>query len=424
MMTLIGFFLALFIGLPIFIALLLAALIFMFESGNLVLLSSVTVQMEGVLSQSGLLAIPLFMLVGELMNKGGLTKRLIACADLFVGGFKGGLAYVNLLTNAMAASILGSATAQISIMSKLMIPTMVEKGYDKNFAAAVTVSGGLLGPIIPPSMLMIIYGVIAYQPVSALFLAGILPGALIVLAFALVIAIVGWTQGLPRGTGMAHKNVRTDLLAGILPGCIPISVIVLIISGVMTPTEAGAVAAVLSFLIGALVYRQLSLADLPEIFARVAMSTATITGLIAAASVFGWALTFEGVPDQIVSFMASLTESKIAFILMVYLLVIVLGMFLESISVMIVIVPLLMPLVKTFGIDPIHFGVMISLATLVGLVTPPVGPGLFIAMAAADVKMMPLFRAVLPFLAVMLVCMLVIALVPELSVWLPKMLLR
>lgn len=424
MMTLIGFFLALFIGLPIFIALLLAALIFMFESGNLVLLSSVTVQMEGVLSQSGLLAIPLFMLVGELMNKGGLTKRLIACADLFVGGFKGGLAYVNLLTNAMAASILGSATAQISIMSKLMIPTMVEKGYDKNFAAAVTVSGGLLGPIIPPSMLMIIYGVIAYQPVSALFLAGILPGVLIVSAFALVIAIVGWTQGLPRGTGMAHKNVRTDLLAGILPGCIPISVIVLIISGVMTPTEAGAVAAVLSFLIGALVYRQLSLADLPEIFARVAMSTATITGLIAAASVFGWALTFEGVPDQIVSFMASLTESKIAFILMVYLLVIVLGMFLESISVMIVIVPLLMPLVKTFGIDPIHFGVMISLATLVGLVTPPVGPGLFIAMAAADVKMMPLFRAVLPFLVVMLVCMLVIALVPELSVWLPKMLLR
>lgn len=424
MLTLIGFFLALFIGLPIFIALLLAALIFMFESGNLVLLSSVTVQMEGVLSQSGLLAIPLFMLVGELMNKGGLTKRLIACADLFVGGFKGGLAYVNLLTNAMAASILGSATAQISIMSKLMIPTMVEKGYDKNFAAAVTVSGGLLGPIIPPSMLMIIYGVIAYQPVSALFLAGILPGVLIVSAFALVIAIVGWTQGLPRGTGMAHKNVRADLLAGILPGCIPISVIVLIISGVMTPTEAGAVAAVLSFLIGALVYRQLSWADLPEIFARVAMSTATITGLIAAASVFGWALTFEGVPDQIVSFMASLTESKIAFILMVYLLVIVLGMFLESISVMIVIVPLLMPLVKTFGIDPIHFGVMISLATLVGLVTPPVGPGLFIAMAAADVKMMPLFRAVLPFLAVMLVCMLVIALVPELSVWLPKMLLR
>lgn len=424
MMTLAGFLIALFIGLPIFIALILTALLFMQESGNSVLMSSITIQMDGVLGQSGLLAIPLFMLVGELMNKGGLTKKLIACADLFVGGFRGGLAYVNLLTNAMAASILGSATAQISIMSQLMIPTMVEKGYNKNFAAAVTISGGLLGPIIPPSMLMIIYGVIAYQPVSALFLAGIVPGILIVAAFALVVAVIGWTSGLPKGEHMAHKNVRADLLAGILPGCIPIAIIVLIITGVMTPTEAGAVAAVLSFIIGSLVYRKLKLSDLPGIFARVATSTATITGLIAAASLLGWALTFEGVPDQMVGFMSSLTESKIAFLLMVYLLVIVLGMFLESISVMIVIVPLLLPVARSFGIDPIHFGVMISLATLVGLVTPPVGPGLFIAMTTAKLQMMPLFRAILPFLFAMLLCMLLIAFFPALSLWLPHLLLK
>lgn len=424
MLTLFGFLIALFIGVPIFIALILAALLFMFESGNGVLASSITIQLDGVLSQSGLLAIPLFMLVGELMNKGGLTQRLIACADLFVGGFRGGLAYVNLLTNAMAASILGSATAQIAIMSQLMIPEMVKKGYDKNFAAAVTISGGLLGPIIPPSMLMIIYGVIAYQPVSALFLAGILPGILIVAAFALVIAIIGWTRGLPKGGHLKHKSIRSDLLAGIVPGCIPVAVIVLIITGVMTPTEAGAVAALLSFAIGTLLYRQLSLADLPGIFARVCTGTATITGLIAAASLFGWALTFEGVPDQIVGFFTSLTESKTAFLLMVYLLVIVLGMFLESISVMIVIVPLLLPVVRNFGIDPIHFGVMISLATLVGLVTPPVGPGLFIAMSSAQLKMMPLFRAVIPFLVAMMVCMLLIAFIPELSLWLPNLLLK
>lgn len=424
MLTLTGFLAALFIGVPIFIVLILAAMLFMYESGNPLLLSSITVQLDGTLSQSGLLANPLFMLVGELMNKGGLTKKLIACADLFVGGFRGGLAYVNLLTNAMAASILGSATAQISIMSQLMIPTMEEKGYDKNFAAAVTISGGLLGPIIPPSMLMIIYGVIAYQPVSALFLAGILPGLLIVGVFALIIAFIGWTKGLPKTEGIRHTNIRSDLIAGILPGCIPIAVITLIVTGVMTPTEAGAVAAMLSFAIGAVVYRTLSFADLPAVFERVAMSTATITGLIAAASLFGWALSFEGIPDQIVMFMASLTESKTAFLLLVYLLVIVLGMFLESISVMIVIVPLLLPVVKTFGIDPMHFGVMISLATLVGLVTPPVGSGLFIAMASAKLKMMPLFRAIIPFLAAMLVCMLLIAFIPELSLWLPKTLLK
>ncbi|OBW95477.1 TRAP transporter large permease [Gallibacterium salpingitidis] len=425
MLTLIGFFVALFIGVPIFISLLLASIIFMVENGNQLLLSSITIQMDGVLNQSGLLAIPLFMLVGELMNKGGLTKKLIACADLFVGGFRGGLAYVNLFTNAMAASILGSATAQISIMSKLMIPTMVEKGYDKNFSAAVTIAGGLLSPIIPPSMLMIIYSVIAYQPVAVLFLAGTLPGFLIIFSFALVIMIIGLVKGLPKDGGYAtHESPKADFIGGLLPGCIPLSIIILILSGVMTPTEAGAVASVLSFAIGSFVYKELKFSDLPGILVRVAKSTAVITGLIAAASVFGWSLTFEGIPDQIVTFMASLTESKIVFLMLIYLLVILLGMFLESISVMIVIVPLLLPVLKTFGIDPIHFGVMISLATLVGLVTPPVGPGLFIAMAIAKLQIIPLFRAILPFLFAMLVSMILIAFIPELSLWLPSVFLK
>lgn len=424
MLTLLGFFVTLLIGMPIFVVLLLAALLFMWESGNPVLASAITIQMDGTLSQSGLLAIPLFMLVGELMNKGGLTQRLLVCADLFVGHFRGGLAYVNLLTNAMAASILGSATAQISIMTQLMVPSMVEKGYDRNFSAAVTIAGGLLGPIIPPSMLMIIYGVIAYQPVSALFLAGILPGILIVVAFALTIAIIGWKTGLPKGEKMPHRNMRTDLLAGVLPGCIPVSVIALIITGVMTPTEAGAVAAVLAFLIGQFAYQSLKLKDLPQIMVRVATGTAAITALIAAASVFGWTLTFEGVPDKLVSLMTGLTDSKTAFLMLVYVLVIVLGMFLESISVMIVIVPLLLPVIRSFGIDPIHFGVMMSLATLVGLVTPPVGPGLFIAMTNSQVKMMPLFRAMIPFLLAMFACMILIALLPSLSLWLPNLLLK
>lgn len=421
MLTIIVFFGALFLGLPIFITLLLAALVFMWQTDQSVLFSSVTIQMFGSLNQSGLLAIPLFMLVGELMNKGGLTSRLMAGADLFVGGFRGGLAYVNLLTNAMAASILGSATAQISVMSKLMIPAMTEKGYSKPFSAAVTIAGGLLGPIIPPSMLMIIYGVVAYQPVAALFIAGILPGILIIFAFALVILLTGWTKGLPAGEHLKHKNIRADLVAGILPGLIPVSVIVFIISGVMTPTEAGAVAAILSFLLGAFVYRSLTFADLPAMFAAVGKNTAMITGLIAAASLLGWALTFESIPDQMVAFIVALTDSKVVFLILVYLLVILLGMFLESISVMIVIVPIILPAAKTFGIDPIHFGVVISLATLVGLVTPPVGPGLYIAMSASQMSMGALFKAVTPFLLAMMICMLLIAFFPALSLWLPGM---
>ncbi|WP_028293570.1 TRAP transporter large permease [Oceanobacter kriegii] len=424
MATVSAFFIALLAGLPIFIVLLLGTLVFLFQTDLTMLISSLPIQLYGSLSQNGLLAIPLFMLVGELMNKGGLTSRLMNAADVFVGGFRGGMAYVNLTTNAMAASILGSATAQIAVMSQLMIPSMVKKGYNKEFAAAVTISGGLLGPIIPPSMLMIIYGVVAYQPISDLFIAGIVPGLVVVAGFASVIFLTGVIKGLPKGEGMAHRNVRKDLLDGLLPGAIPVTVILCIISGVMTPTEAGAIASVMAFVMGWKVYKTIELKDLGAVFASVATSTATITGLIAMASVLGWALSFEGIPDMMVEWIAGLTSSPWVFLMLVYLLVIVLGMFLESIAVMIVLVPIILPAAIGFGINPIHFGVVISLATLVGLVTPPVGPGLYIAMVSADLKMMPLFKAMIPFLMAMAVSMLLIAFIPELSLWLPSVLLK
>lgn len=422
MITSVTFFIALLLGLPIFITLLLGTLVFLWQADLTVLMSSLPIQLYGSLNQNGLLAIPLFMLVGELMNKGGLTSRLMDAADVFVGGFKGGLAYVNLLTNAMAASILGSATAQIAVMSRLMVPTMVEKGYKKEFSAAVTMAGGLLGPIIPPSMLMIIYGVVAYQPISALFIAGILPGLLIIAGFALVIFLTGLFAGLPSGEHLKHKNIRRELVNGLLPGTIPLVVIVCIISGVMTPTEAGAIASIMAFLIGAFVYKTINLKELPEVFASVAVNTATITGLIATASVFGWALSFEAVPDMLVEWISGITTSPLLFLMLVYVLVILLGMFLESISVMIVIVPIILPAAVSFGIDPIHFGVIISLATLIGLVTPPVGPGLYIAMTSANLPMGALFKAMIPFLVSMLVCMLIIAVFPAISLWLPSLL--
>lgn len=421
MITTLTFFVALLVGLPIFITLLLGTLVFLWQTDLSVLMSSLPIQLYGSLNQNGLLAIPLFMLVGELMNKGELTSRLMNAAEVFVGGFRGGLAYVNLLTNAMAASILGSATAQISVMSRLMVPTMVEKGYNKEFSAAVTMAGGLLGPIIPPSMLMIIYGVVAYQPISALFIAGILPGLVIIAGFAIVIFLTGLAKGLPKGESRHRDTLKKDLIGGLLPGAIPAVVIICIISGVMTPTEAGAIASILSFLLGKFVYKAIALHDLPQMFGSVAINTATITGLIGIASVFGWALSFEGVPDMMVEYITGLTDSPVMFLMLVYLLVILLGMFLESISVMIVIVPIILPAALSYGIDPIHFGVIISLATLVGLVTPPVGPGLYIAMTAANLPMGRLFKAMLPFLAAMLLSMLLIALLPQISLWLPGM---
>lgn len=419
MLTTFVFFLSLLARVPIFAALLLGTLAFLTESDLAVLFSSLPLQLYGSIEQNGLLAIPLFMLVGELMNQGGLTLRLMRAADVMIGNVRGGLAYVNLITNAMAASILGSAVAQIAVMSRLMIPTMEQKGYNKSFAAAVTISGGLLGPIIPPSMLMIIYGVISYQPVSTLFIAGILPGLVILTGFALTIAAIGFFKGFPDTGELEHTSKRADLLAGTIPAIIPVSVIIGIITGVMTPTEAGALASILALLLGVFVYKNISLSSLPSILVNVSLSTANITVLIACASVFGWSLSFESVPDMLIEAIQGLTSDPLVFLLLINATVIVLGMFLESISVMIVIVPILAPASLALGIDPIHFGIVISLATLVGLVTPPVGPGLFIASANSDIRIGELFRAFIPFLFAMLACILLISAVPEIALWLP-----
>jgi len=421
MITLIVFFGLLFAGLPIVGTILAGALTFMLTNDLSVLYDSIPIQFYGALEINSLLAIPLFLLVGEIMNKAGLTQRLIAVAEVLVGSMKGGLAYANLFTNAMAASILGSAVAQIGVMSKVMIPAMERMGYNRAFSGAVTVSAGLLGPIIPPSMLMIIYGVVAVQPIAPLFIAGIVPGILIVVALALVIfAHNFFGPGLPAGTRSGRSASIKVLLEGLVPAVIPLVVIAGIMMGVMTPTESGAVAAIISLALG-FVYREIKLRDLNKIFLDVATNTATITGLIAAASVLSWVLAFQGVPDLVVAYMQGLTDSPFVFLLLVIVMMLILGMFLESISVLIVTVPLLMPVVATLGIDPIHFGVVCTLATVIGLVTPPVGPGLYIAMVQADIRMGPLFKATLPFLAVVLLVLVLIAAVPALSTWLPAL---
>ena len=421
MITLIVFLVLLFAAFPIVGTILAGAITFMASNDLAVLFDSIPIQFFGALEINGLLAIPLFMLVGEIMNKAGLTQRLIAVAEVLLGGLRGGLAYANLFTNAMAASILGSAVAQIGVMSKVMIPAMERLGYNRAFSGAVTVSAGLLGPIIPPSMLMIIYGVVAVQPIAPLFIAGIVPGLLIVAGLALVIFAVGWFRGgLPAGERDTQGTRAAVLIGGLVPALIPLVVIAGIMLGVMTPTESGAVAAIIALVLG-FAYRELKVRDLPEIFLGVALNTATITGLIAAASVLSWVLAFQGVPDMVVQQMAGLTQSPFVFLLLVIGMLLILGMFLESISVLIVVVPILMPVVNALGIDPIHFGVICTIATVIGLVTPPVGPGLYIAMVQADIGMGPLFRATLPFLAMVMALLVMIAAVPALSTWLPSL---
>jgi tripartite ATP-independent transporter DctM subunit len=422
MITLILFLFLLLLGLPVVWVLMASVVVFLANTDLTVLYATVPMKFYGSIEKNGLLAIPLFMLVGEVMNRAGLTQKITNAANVLVGSLRGGLAYVNLLANAMAASILGSAIAQISVMSKTMIPQMHKRGYSKGLAAAVTTSGGLLGPIIPPSMLMIIYGVVAYQPIGALFVAGIGPGVLIFGALSLVIAVLGFFVDLPKENRLSKEEATKHLLAGMLPGIIPVVVIVGIVSGAMTPTESGAVASLVAIVLGVLVYKTIHLRDVPEIFESVALSTAVITCLIAAASTFGWVLAFDGVPDRLVDAIIGTTNSPLLFLLMVNIIILVLGMFLESISVMIVLVPILLPAVESMNIDLIHFGVIVSIGTVLGLISPPVGPGLYVAMMEAEVSLKELLKWITPFIVAVLISMIFINVFPSISIYLPKVL--
>lgn len=426
MITAILFFMLLLVGFPIFGAILTAGIIFMVSSDLSILIDAIPLQLYSALEINGLLAIPLFLLVGEVMNKGGLTQRLIAVAELLVGRLRGGMAYANLLTNAMAASILGSALAQIGVMSRIMVPAMEKRGYSKSFASAVTVSGGLLGPIFPPSMLMIIYGVVAVQPIAPLFIAGILPGVLIFLTLCAIVFIYSFSSKkipLVQTDTEQKQSIKKVLIDGILPAFIPLVVIVGISAGVMTPTEAGAVASLIAFIL-CFSYGEIKLRDLYDIFLSVCTLTATICILISVATFLSWVLAFEGVPDRLVVAITSLTTSPFIFMLLVIALLIFLGLFLETISVLIVLVPILMPVVVELGVDPIQFGVICAVAATIGVITPPVGPGLFVVMGQTNVKMGSLVKELMPFLLAICAALFIIAAVPALSTWLPTLMVK
>ena len=302
-------------------------------------------------------------------------------------------------------------------MTRTIVPAMIGRGYAPGFATGMTVTAGLLGPVIPPSMSMIIYGVVAYQSVATLFIAGIVPG-LIIAAGLLLVTILLAAPEAERGSEVTPG--WRPLLGDLLPGLIPLTIIAGIVFGATTPTEAGAIACLVAFVLAGPVYRQLSWRDVPGLLASVAMSSAAIIALIGFATFFGWALTFQRVPDLLVSAIERYATGDFIFLLLTSLIIFILGMFLDGIGIMIVLVPVLLPVADGFGVDPIHFGVVVALATLTGLVTPPVAPGLFIAMEATRLPMHVVFRGAVPFLAAFVIALIVIAACPALSTALPR----
>jgi len=403
-------------GVPIAVVLAMSAIFYIRASDNALLYDSFAQQMFSGIESYGLLAIPLFMLTGELMNEGGLTRRLVSAARVFVGGFRGGLAYINLLANVFMAAIIGSAASQIAVMARAMVPEMEKEGYTRDFAAATTAAGGLLSPIIPPSMLFVIYGVLAQLPIGDMFLAGIIPGLILSSAFFVVIALIGLRRQFPKGQWMTPPQARRALAAALPAALIPVAIVGGILGGIATPTESAAVASLIAFVIGKAIYGDLEFRNLGRLFARTAVNSSLVIFLVAAANVFGWVIIYEALPQKLAGTLTAITSDPFLFFLIVNAALLLIGMVLDGIAALILVVPILLPIaVNEFGIDPFQFGVVICLNLVLGLLTPPVGAGLYIAAAMSGAKPAGIFRALAPFLLTVLAVLVLLSWWPALT---------
>ncbi|WP_413365901.1 TRAP transporter large permease [Lysinibacillus sp. 3P01SB] len=418
-LTIALFILLLIMGIPISMVLGIITVIYFLLNGQALLLESTPLRMFSGLENFGLLAIPLFMLMGEIMNEGGITTRLVNFAKLLLGHFRGGLAYVTVVANMFLASILGSANAQAAMMSKVMVPQMEKEGYKREFAGAITLASSIIAPIIPPSMIFIIYGTLSSTSIGAMFMAGILPGILYGIAFILMIAYMGYKQGFPKSERASFREIVQGTIKMLPALLIPLTVVVGILTGVFTATESAAVACLLAIIVGAVIYRELDFKKFPKMLINTVTNTATVTFLIIMANIFGWMIAFEQIPQLLADLILNITESPWVFLLLVNVLLLIVGMLLDGIAALVILVPVFMPLVQALQIDPVHFGVIICINLTLGLLTPPVGTGLFIVSSMAEVKFETLVKAVFPFIIVSIVVLMIITYIPQLVLFIP-----
>jgi tripartite ATP-independent transporter DctM subunit len=424
MMTLVvlAFFLFLLMGIPISLVLGMTTIVYFLVTGNSMLLDSTPQRLYSGMENFGLLAIPLFMLTGELMNSGGITNRLVVFARMLVGHVRGGLAYVTIIANMFLASILGSANAQAAMMSKVMVPEMEKEGYNREFSAALTLASSIVAPIIPPSMIFIIYGTLSGTSIGGMFMAGIIPGILFGLGFIALIAYMGYKQNFPRSE-RANFTQIWDSFVKVLPALlVPVVITVGILSGAFTATESAAVASLIAFIVGMFFYRELKWNHLGPILVNTVIGTATVTFLIAMANLFGWLIAFEQIPQLIANSMLSISDNPFVFLLLVNIFLLFVGTLLDGIAALIILVPVFMPLVTGFQIDPIHFGVIICINLTIGLLTPPVGTGLFIVSSIAEVKFEKLVKAVMPMLLLGIVMLFIITYWEQTTLFIPRLL--
>lgn len=412
------------IGLPIAVVLGLSSVIAISTSSKIPLMV-VAQRMFTACDSFPLMAIPFFMMAGALMESGGISRRLINLANKLVGSMTGGLAQVGILTCMFFAAISGSGPATVAAIGAILIPAMIDAGYDAGFAAAIMAAAGAIGVIIPPSIPMVTYGVVGGVSIGSLFMGGFGAGIVVGLALMFAVYIISKKRGYHgdekpssfRDIFIAVKDAFWALL-------MPIIILGGIYGGIFTPTEAASVAVVYGFIVGFFVYRELDIKSLPKIFVNTAVSTSVVMFIISTAQVFGWIMTSQRIPDKIAQAFISFSNSPYIILLLINILLLVVGCFMETNAAIIILAPIFLPLVTKLGIDPILFGLIMVVNLAIGMITPPLGVNLFVACGVCDLTLEKISKAILPFLAAMILALMIITYIPGITMFLPNLLTK
>ncbi|MBB3712371.1 tripartite ATP-independent transporter DctM subunit [Limimaricola variabilis] len=410
------------VGLPVFFGLLFAPGILLWLNGQERDLTLLYRNLYNGMDSFPLMAIPFFMLAGELMNRGGITLRLVEFSQAMMGHFRGGLAHVNILSSMLFAGLSGSAVADTSALGSMLIPAMEKQGYTRRFAAAITAASSVIGPIIPPSGIMIIYAYVMGESVAALFLAGIVPGMLVGVGLMVLVKIMADRYDFPVASRRHSWGERGQAsLKAFFPLLTPVIILGGILSGVFTPTEAAAVAVAYALIIGLFVLRTLKFSELGDVLSKAGITSAVVLLLVGAAMSFKTVVSLSHAPEMLADFILTLTENPLLLLFLINLLLFAVGMFLDAGPAIIILGPILGPVFTGLGVDSVHFAIIMCVNLTVGLATPPMGLVLFVAASVSGEKVETISKAILPFLAVEILVIMLITFVPEISMTIPRL---
>ena len=419
-MMFIIFLILLLIGVPIAFSLGLSSLFYLFT--NNIPLTVIAQKFYSGMDSFTLLCIPGFMLAGALMNGGGITRRILDFCNSFLGHFRGSLALVNIVASMVFAGISGTAIADVCSLGGMLIPAMVDDGYDDDFSVAVTAASSVVGPIIPPSVPMVIAGSCVSISVGKMFQAGIIPGILLGLALCIPTYIISVKRNYPRHEKASWRVRLETTRDAIWAMLMPVILLGGILSGVFTPTEASIVTCVYALVVGVFVYKEIQITDVPRIVWENIRACASIIVLIGLANVFAYILTAERIPQMVANSILSITDNRVVVILLINVVLLFVGMFMESLAAILITFPVLLPVATAVGMEPVHFALMAILNLMLGLTTPPVGMCVCTGAQIGKISAFKAFKATVPFLATSLIVLALVSFVPQLTLWIPSIL--